>query len=308
MRQVEVTRTSSSLCIPVLVFTRGPRDPCHSEGRKNVCPAGRPRGSLGSIPTLARAGRIAQGAVPRFRRTAGGARVPGGARRTTLPSMSFVSSRRPRRRPTSRRSERCAPRTRQNARVPRNTFRGPSWIPRLDGPSPAPPPTVLMVLRRPVDAPARLVHEGRTLARRVSMGRISEGHLCEEFPQDLVRFGPSWRSLSDQEEEVLDGRAVQLEDLEGCHPLPQRVPIGSSLQGTPLLREELVDLHALVPLEERVVGTPDVPKDPESCRRQVSRRRAPCLIFGTRVSRRTRRNHCGHRGSEEGLSAALEVH
>ena len=103
------------------------------------------------------------------------------------------------------------------------------------------------------------------------MGRVREGDLREELPEDLVRLGPARRSLGNEEEEVLDGHGVELEDLAGRLPSGESIEVRGALHRTPILREEPPDAHPLVELEERVEGGADLLEDPEAREAQVGR-------------------------------------
>ena len=113
-------------------------------------------------------------------------------------------------------------------------------------------------------------HRG-ALPAEAPVGRVREGDLREELPEDLVRLGLARRSLGNEEEEVLDGHGVELEDLAGRLPRGEGILVRGALHRAPILREEPPDAHPLVELEERVVGRVDLLEDPEAREAQVRR-------------------------------------
>ena len=128
------------------------------------------------------------------------------------------------------------------------------------------------------------------------MGRVREGQLREEPPQDLVGLGPPRVSLCNEEEEVLDGRDVELEDLASRLPGGEGLVVRGALHRAPVFREEPPDAHPLVELEELVVGRPELLEDPEAREGQVRGLRSPLRHLEGRGTR-ARREREGSRDS-----------
>ena len=126
--------------------------------------------------------------------------------------------------------------------------------PRDTIPCPRPAPAVVVVLRRPVDVPARLVHHrGALVAEVLVVG--PEGPDGQELPQDFVGFATADFSLMGEEHEVQLSFAVKLEAPKDAEPLAEGLVGAAALDQEPKRREELPDpqeVPVLIVLEVRV--------------------------------------------------------
>ena len=119
-----------------------------------------------------------------------------------------------------------------------------------------------MAPRRPVDAPARLVHHGGALVAELLVGPL-DGPDGQELPEDLVGLAPAHSALVGQQHDVQGCLAVQLEDPKDGQPAREGLIVVAGLDQGPLCREALLDPDEEPMLVERLGRMIGVHQDPE---------------------------------------------
>ena len=99
-----------------------------------------------------------------------------------------------------------------------------------------------MVLRRPVDVPARLVHHrGALVAEVLVVG--PDGPDGQELPQDLDGFATADLSLMGEEHEVQLSLPVKLEAPKDAEPTFEGIEVADAMDQGPIIREDIPDPH-----------------------------------------------------------------
>ena len=135
-------------------------------------------------------------------------------------------------------------------------------VPRDTIPCPRPAPAVVVVLRRPVDVPARLVHHRGALVAEVLVVGL-EGPDGQELPEDLVGFAAADLSLMGEEHEVQLSLPVKLEDPKDGHPTFDGLRVAAALDQGPIGREAVPDPDEVPVLVKADVAMPPLLQDPE---------------------------------------------
>ena len=122
-----------------------------------------------------------------------------------------------------------------------------------------------MVLRRPVEEPARIVHHrGALVAELLVIG--PDGPDGQELPHDFVGLATADFALMCEEHDVQCCLPVKLEDPKDAHPYVEGLVVGAALDQGPLSRETILDPYEeplLVELHGRVIIFLQDPEGPE---------------------------------------------
>ena len=122
-----------------------------------------------------------------------------------------------------------------------------------------------MVLRRPVEEPARIVHHrGALVAELLVVG--PDGPDGQELPQDFVGLATADFALMGEEHDVQCCLPVKLEDPKDAHPTFEGPVVAAALDQGPISRETILDPDeepVLVKLHGRMIIFLQDPEGPE---------------------------------------------
>lgn len=124
--------------------------------------------------------------------------------------------------------------------------------------------------------------------------------MAQELPQDLIRFGAPRIPLMQQQDQVGDGRRVQVQDLQGLAPEVRSTIPNPPLDLRPLGGQEGPDAVAARSVEvPELLLVPEGPELPERREGQV-RHREPLEGVHRRLRRGRHPGVCGGTGGPEG--------